>query len=75
MLWGLLAGEEQKVNSSQALLNTVTHTHTKHTYAHIHMCMHTHIHAYTCVYMYIVAYICMYACIVSHTYTHNHTLK
>lgn len=50
MLWGLLAGEEQEVNSSQAL-STQSLTHTQNIHIHIHTCAcihtYTHMHVYT----------------------------
>lgn len=70
MLWELLAGEEQEVNSSQALLNTNTHslTHTQN--------IDKHIHAYTCVYTYTGAYIyIMHTYIRTHTHTTTHQSK
>ena len=77
MLWGLLAGEEQEVYSSQALFNTNTHAYAHKTYIHTYTLMHTHVHAYThvCIYTYTEVSIYMYAYIHSHTYMHNHTLK
>lgn len=58
MLWGLLAGEEQEVYSSQSLFNTNTHAHAHKTY------IYTYTHAYTCA--------CIHTCMHIHIYRSVH---